>query len=184
MVHSPKGTPSRARSSLEKHIALRLIVGTQFQILFHSAHRGSFHLSLTVLVHYRSSRVFSLGKWSPQLPTGFLVSRGTQVSRRSLRTFAYGTVTLSGLPFQVVPLALRFFTPRVEILQPPCSLPHRFGLLRFRSPLLTECSLFLRVLRCFSSPGSPRWPMGSASDDRGLARPGFPIRTPPSLHAC
>jgi hypothetical protein len=30
----------------------------------------------------------------------------------------------------------------------------RFRLLRFRSPLLTE-SLFLRVLRCFSSPGAP-----------------------------
>src|SRR5437773_1689494 len=29
----------------------------------------------------------------------------------------------------------------------------RFRLLRFRSPLLTEC-LFLRVLRCFSSPGA------------------------------
>ena len=31
-----------------------------------------------------------------------------------------------------------------------------FGLIRFRSPLLTEslnCFLFLRVLRCFSSPG-------------------------------
>src|SRR5690348_16727763 len=40
--------------------------------------RGAFHLSLTVLVHYRSSRVLSLGGWSPQLPTGFLVSRGTR----------------------------------------------------------------------------------------------------------
>ena len=42
--------------------------------------RGSFHLSLTVLVHYRSPRVFSLGMWSPQLPTGFHVSRGTQAT--------------------------------------------------------------------------------------------------------
>ena len=40
--------------------------------------RGAFHLSLTVLLHYRSPGVFSLGVWSPQLPTGFLVSRGTQ----------------------------------------------------------------------------------------------------------
>src|SRR5919112_5137051 len=31
--------------------------------------RGTFHLSLTVLVHYRSTGVFSLGKWSSQLPT-------------------------------------------------------------------------------------------------------------------
>jgi hypothetical protein len=44
--------------------------------------RGAFHLSLTVLVHYRSPWVFSLGEWSPQLPTGFLVSRGTQEQQR------------------------------------------------------------------------------------------------------
>ena len=36
-------------------IALSLLVGIRFQVLFHSPHRGSFHLSLTVLVHYRSS---------------------------------------------------------------------------------------------------------------------------------
>jgi len=30
-------------------------------VLFHSPHRGSFHLSLTVLVHYRSEVIFSLG---------------------------------------------------------------------------------------------------------------------------
>src|SRR4029078_4792660 len=51
-------------------IGLRLIVGTRFQVLFHSAYRGSFHLSLTVLVHYRSSRVFSLGRWASRFPTG------------------------------------------------------------------------------------------------------------------
>ena len=33
---------------------LRPLVGAWFQVLFHSPHRGSFHLSLTVLVHYRS----------------------------------------------------------------------------------------------------------------------------------
>ena len=30
-------------------------VSIQFQVLFHSPSRGTFHLSLTVLVHYRSS---------------------------------------------------------------------------------------------------------------------------------
>ena len=33
---------------------LRLLVSIRFQVLFHSPNRGSFHLSLTVLVHYRS----------------------------------------------------------------------------------------------------------------------------------
>ncbi len=43
-----------------------------------SPSRGTFHLSLTVLVHYRSLKVFSLGGWSPLLPTnspGFVVLR-------------------------------------------------------------------------------------------------------------
>ena len=35
---------------------LRPLVGVWFQVLFHSLIQGSFHLSLTVLVHYRSLR--------------------------------------------------------------------------------------------------------------------------------
>ena len=60
-------------------IVLPLLVGSRFHILFHSPYRGAFHLSLTVLVHYRSSMVFSLGRWSSQIPTRFLVSRSTWV---------------------------------------------------------------------------------------------------------
>src|SRR6185436_1572821 len=37
-----------------KAIVLPLLVDTRFQVLFHSPNRGAFHLSLTVLVHYRS----------------------------------------------------------------------------------------------------------------------------------
>ena len=33
---------------------LRPLEGDRFQVLFHSPQRGAFHLSLTVLVHYRS----------------------------------------------------------------------------------------------------------------------------------
>ena len=39
--------------------------------------RGSFHLSLTVLYAIGHQVVFRLGGWSPRLPTGFHVSRGT-----------------------------------------------------------------------------------------------------------
>ncbi len=45
--------------------------------IFSLPSRGAFHLSLTVLVHYRSPRVFSLGGWSPQLPAEFHVLHGT-----------------------------------------------------------------------------------------------------------
>ena len=39
-----------------------------------------------------------------------------------------------------------------------------------------SCFLFLRVLRCFSSPRSPHIPMYSVYDDAGLTAPGFPIQ--------
>ena len=37
-----------------REIVLLLLVGMWFQELFHSPRWGTFHLSLTVLVHYRS----------------------------------------------------------------------------------------------------------------------------------
>ena len=54
---------------------------------FHSLNKGSFHLSLTVLVHYRSSRVFSLGRWTSRLPTGLACPVVLKVSSRSLDPF-------------------------------------------------------------------------------------------------
>ena len=44
--------------------------------------------------------VFSLGRWSSQFPTGFLVSRGTRDVSGRPQPFAYGTVTLCGGAFQ------------------------------------------------------------------------------------
>src|SRR5690606_12697014 len=57
------------RHAVRGLLLLRPSVGTRFQSLFHSPRRGSFHLSLTVLLRYRSSSVFSLGGWTPLLPT-------------------------------------------------------------------------------------------------------------------
>jgi hypothetical protein len=47
---------------------------------------------------------------------------------------------------------VRYF--HIEVLQPRQDKSRRFGLFRFRSPLLTESILilFLRLLRCFTSP--------------------------------
>ena len=75
-AHSPRGTLSGIAPrtglllSTDTPLALQLLVSLRFQVLFHSPNRGTFHLSLTVLVHYRSSSVFSLGEWTPQIPTG------------------------------------------------------------------------------------------------------------------
>ena len=79
-------------------------VRKQFQVLFHWAFRPSFRLSLTVLVHYRSRVIFSLGGWSPQIPTKYL-HRGTQELPRVLFDFAYKIFTLYDWPFQTIPLS-------------------------------------------------------------------------------
>jgi hypothetical protein len=64
------------------HQALRLLVGDAVSGTISLPSRGAFHLSLTVLVRYRWQRVFSLRRWSSQIPARFLVSRGTRVSAR------------------------------------------------------------------------------------------------------
>jgi hypothetical protein len=107
-VYSPLTSPQKVTRWLilqkargQKAVALLpLLVSTRFQVLFHSARRGSFHLSLTVLVHYRSLKVFSLGEWTPQLPTGLACPVVLKILPGVLMLFAYGTLTLSGRPFQ------------------------------------------------------------------------------------
>ena len=86
---------------------LPLLVGTRFQVLFHSPHRSSFHLSLTVLCAIGHRVVFSLGRWSSQIPTKFLVFRGTQGHPRVVQNFTYGAITHYGGTFQSL---LLFFT--------------------------------------------------------------------------
>ena len=103
--------------------------------------RGAFHLSLTVLCAIGHQVVFSLGGWSPLLPTGFLVSRGTLDTRRLTLHFDYGAVTLSGSTFQLYSSmhCLLYAGP-----QPLKTVVLRFGLIPFRSPLLRK-SMFLSL---------------------------------------
>ena len=173
---------------------LRPSGGAWVQALFHPPRRGPFHHSLTVLVRYRSAGVFSLGGWSPLLPAGFLVPRGTHGPTRSRRRVAYGTLTLSGRPFQQRSATAAVAhsvpgwpprpggpsNPRRASAGQPCPRA-RFGLLPFRSPLLRESSLFLGVLRCFTSPGAHPLPMRSAAGAWASPQAGCPIRTPPDL---
>ncbi len=77
--------------------------------------------------------------------------RGTQDPRWLVPVFVYGAFTLCRAAFQ---------TASTNLLHPlrgsynPRQLAAWFGLLPFRSPLLGKWSLFLGVLRCFSSPRS------------------------------
>ena len=117
---------------------------------FHSPHRGSFHLSLTVLLLYRLSRVFSLGGWTPLLHTGLACPVLLRVpASSSLLHLQDFHLLRSALPELFGSVRRAFCRPCY-----PTSRSLWFGLLRFRSPLLAESFLFLRVLRCFTSPGS------------------------------
>ena len=59
--------------------------------------------------------MFSLGGWSPLLPTRFHVPRGTQDTDPSAQAFLYGTVTRSGRAFQRVRVA---HLDLLSVLQP------------------------------------------------------------------
>ena len=97
---------------------LRPLASARFQVLFHSPSRGASHLSLTVLVRYRSSAVFSLAGWSPRVRTGFHVPRPTQVPDRTAPPCPYGGVTLCAFTFQKIPVreAVHISGPTT----PPC----------------------------------------------------------------
>jgi hypothetical protein len=130
-------------------------------------------------------------RWSAQIHTAFHVCRITQELPRAALDFGYGDVTLYVGTFQF--LLLSIAVPRRGPTTPETSL--RFGLIRFRSPLLTESILFLflRLLRCFTSPGiaycfltslltiSIAQDGGRASEtDNDVLPPlGYPIREPP-----
>ena len=90
-------------------------------------------------------------RWSAQIHTAFHVCRITQELPRASLDFGYGDITLSVGTFQFLHLSIE--VPRRGPTTPRTS--PRFGLIRFRSPLLTESILFLflRLLRCFTSPG-------------------------------
>ena len=99
-------------------IVLRPVVSARFQVLFHSPYRGTFHLSFTVLVHYRLSNVFSLGKWASRIPAGLacpaVLRYLTRVCLVSLTGLSPSMAKLS----RKVLLPNRFVTPMCEALQP------------------------------------------------------------------
>jgi len=51
--------------------------------------------------------VFSLGRWSSQIPTELLELRGTQVPPKAPFRFTYAAITRSGRPFHAVRLQIR-----------------------------------------------------------------------------
>ena len=132
---------------------LRPLVNERFQGLFHSPPGVLFTFPSQYWYTIGLPFIFSLTGWSPQIPTGFLVSRRTQDTTTTARTCLYGIITLCDVHFHTLPV--RSYA-RSVVLQPP-TCRNMTGLGSF--PFAHHYSgnrfffLFLRVLRCFSSPG-------------------------------
>src|ERR671928_919511 len=106
-AHSSKGTPSPQKALTD---CRHTVSGT-----ISLPSRGTFHLSLTVLVRYRSPG--SIQAWRVVPPDSHRISRARCYSGKTLgrtRVFVYGALTLCGDPFQ-----------RPSTNTPSCSLPHR-----------------------------------------------------------
>ena len=83
--------------------------------------------------------------------------------------FGYGAFTLFGSPFQKIPLCRRSLFSTV-LLPPLCRNNAGLGSCAFARHYLRNhfCFLFLRVMRCFSSPGSPHALRDAATAGGGL----------------
>jgi hypothetical protein len=118
---------------------LRLLVNIEFQVLFHSPSGVLFTFPSRYCFTIGHHLVFSLGRWSSLLPTRFHVSRGT------LDTGQSSFLSCTGLLPSMVVLSNTLLLETQNHYASPQ--PHTtyvvwFGLLRVRSPLLTE-SLFV-----------------------------------------
>jgi hypothetical protein len=135
------------------------------------------------------SRVFSLGRWSSQLPTGFHGPHGTrEANSRRIRHFGYRAITVYGRPFQAIRLCRILVTPRprcISIQSAPTTpavqrihaiTDNRFRLIPFRSSLLRESRLLSLPpgTEIFHFPGLASIPYGFRYGCDSITCRGFP----------
>ena len=124
---------------------LRPLVGVRFQVLFHSPIRSTFHLSLTVLVHYRSLESYLA------LPDGTGRFRQDFSGPALLRILhVHNICCLQGchLLWPFFPKCSTSYCFLKVVLQPQKSTLFWFGLFPVRSPLLGE-SLVILFSSCY-----------------------------------
>jgi hypothetical protein len=155
-------------------MVLPLLVGRRFQVLFHSPPGVLFTFPSRYWFTIGRQGVFSLGRWSSRIPTGFHVSRGTQgipritfkfrlpASHRLWGVFPDPSATL-GCILSSGPLQPP--GPRTRVWAPPLSLAATHGISQLiSSPPGTEM---------FQFPGFASSRI--REDDGPLCPPGFPI---------
>ena len=156
--HSTKGTTSHLN-------VLCVLVNTRFQVLFHSPPGVLFTFPSQYFFTIGHQVVFRLGGWAPRIPYRFHVSVGTLDTGHFLRISS----TRLSLSLVELPNSLDYPLKCFYRSEPQAYCYSWFGLFRFRSPLLAKSRcwfLFLSLLRCFSSGGSPHAPMYSVHDIR------------------
>ena len=120
-------------------------------------------------------RVFSLAGWSPRIQTGFHVSRPTQVALLSCSACLYRTLTVCGLTFQTVPVRkARSFERSYNPADAETTAVWALSLSIATTREIDLFFLFLRVLRCFSSPGWPHTKYGTRTSSVQVAPFGYP----------
>ncbi len=120
-------------------MGLRPLVGMWFQVHYPPL--------VGVLPIFRSRYCFAIGRqgvlsltgWAPSIRTHFHVLSPTQVPTRSPHPAVYRTITVSGAAFQRA--STRVQRSIALVLQPHPDESRWFGLVRVRSPLLTESLL-------------------------------------------
>ena len=139
---------------------LCVLVNIRFQVLFHSPPGVLFTFPSQYFSTIGHQVVFRLGGWAPHILTGFLVSADTLDTANPSFRFAYKTLTSFGWLSQTIRL-------QSEVI---CRGPNPDGISTVGLASSTFARhysrnlvwfLFLPLLRCFSSGGSPRIPMYS-----------------------
>ena len=131
-------SPDRSTKSTTSHLnVLCVLVNIRFQVLFHSPPGVLFTFPSQYFSTIGHWVVFRLGGWAPHLPYGLHVSVGT------LDTDSLVCVSPTWLSHSPAGFPTPFgYAPEYTFLSEPrryCYL--RFGLFRFRSPLLAESRL-------------------------------------------
>ena len=136
-------------------LELRPIVSARFQVLFHSSIRSTFHLSLTVLVRYRSLR--NIQPYQMVLADSHRISPVPRYSGYCQVVNLFRVRDYHPLWFNFPEVFHYKFTVHIAVLQPHiCRNNCGLGYSPFARHYLGNhyCFLFLWLLRCFSSPGS------------------------------
>ena len=139
---------------------LCVLVNIRFQVLFHSPPGVLFTFPSQYFFSIGHQVVFRLGGWAPRLLTGFLVSADTLDTAYLFSHFAYKTFTSFGRFSHTVRLWSKIICrgPNPVYISIYGLASSAFA--RHYSRNLVWF-LFLSLLRCFSSGGSPRIPIDS-----------------------